>query len=374
MANALQDDIKPDTSKDPHYLISDKPYIAPLEGWRGIVALFVVSYHFSKLFFDEDWTPWGYLGVDFFFILSGFIISRQYEARIATHTISFRKFAVRRIARLYPLYIISIGFFLWVDHAVIAPLHKVQTMDFGWGPTFVYRVFLQLTMLGNLTVMAQPNGPVWSVSVEWIVNLAFFFIVWNLRRIPNIMLMIIIAVSTVYLINLSPHTLQSTSWSAPMIRGIIGFSLGCLIFRYHNKLPNLTSQSLHLLEKILIVLTAAALWFHDYPFIMSTDYLFQLFIFPSIITISLYRKGWIRLLFSLPLMTYLGRISYSIYLLHYPLAYMMEYTPSIHNMFGPKPHLGIAYICVLLTLSTFSYVLIETPGRYIGKKISQRWS
>lgn len=354
----------------PSYLITGQNYLPSLEGWRGVVALCVVSYHFSKLFFGTEWTSCGYLGVDFFFILSGFIITRHYEASIALRTINFKAFAIRRLSRLYPLYIVSIAFFVLVNVYVIEPLYPVKIVDFGMGPTFAFHAFLQLLMLGSLSDLAQPNGPVWSVSVEWMVNMAFFALIWRYRRIPNPALWIVMALAMLYLFHASPHVLQSQAGGIAICRGIAGFILGSLLFRHHRDLPDITPRVLHLVEAMLFAVVVALMYFHDDLLDYCVDYIFQLVLFPALILISLYRQGHICRIFSSQAITFLGRISYSIYLLHYPLAYGMAYTPWIRVM--GYPWLGISYIVVLIALSTLSYKFIERPGRYIGRLLTAK--
>lgn len=352
------------------HLIVNKSYLAPLEGWRGVLALCVVSFHFSKLFFDEYWTPFGYLGVDFFFVLSGFIIARQYEASIAMHTVDFRTFAIRRLARLYPLYIITIGAALLINFYMIDPYSPLRINDFGIGPSFIAWIFVQLTMLGSLTQMAQPNGPVWSVSAEWVVNLAFFALVWRYRRIPNTLLWFIILVGASYLIAVSPYSLETPTHGIPIARSVVGFTFGWVIFRYHLFLPRVPLLLLYSFEIILLWVT---LWFassHTQFLQYGVDLAFALVLIPLLITVSLYRNGLICFIFSRFVMTYLGRISYSIYLIHYPLTYFMVHTPSVLAL--GYPGLGIAYVVTLIGISTLSYLFIEKPFRWVGRQLSRR--
>ncbi len=356
-------------SKTSH-LITDKSYLAPLEGWRGVVALCVVSFHFSNLFFNEHWTPFGYLGVDFFFILSGFIIARQYEAGIAMRTVSFRTFAIRRLARLYPLYIVSIGAALLIDHYMIPWNSPLKIIDFGMGPNFVAWILAQLTMTGSITHMAQPNGPIWSVSAEWIVNLAFFALVWHYRRISTILLWLIVGFTAAYLINISPHSLETPTHFVPIGRSILGFCFGWLIFRYHQRLPRIPVIFLYPLEIALLIATLMLASNHQALLVYGVDYMFQLVLIPLLLVVSLYRFGLICFIFSLPVMTFLGRISYSIYLLHYPLTYFMVHTQSILAI--GYPWLGVYYVASLLVLSVLSYLFIETPGRWLGRKLTRQ--
>ncbi|MDE3060645.1 MAG: acyltransferase, partial [Pseudomonadota bacterium] len=169
--------------------VTGQGYIAALEGWRGVMALFVASYHLYSLFTNQQFSTYGYLGVDFFFILSGFIIARQYEADIATRRISFRQFTVRRLARLYPMYIFSTIVFIIINAKILAPrlleLHMAPAVYYGKGPQVVWNLVQQALMISNIGGMIAPwNGAAWSISVEWVVNVLFFILTLGFRRVP----------------------------------------------------------------------------------------------------------------------------------------------------------------------------------------------
>ncbi len=354
--------------------ITTQRYLPSLEGWRGAMALSVAFYHFYGLFSAEQFLSHAYIGVDFFFILSGFIIARQYEADIVMRHITFRQFAVRRIARLYPLYIVSIAAFLAVNAYVLRPLNIGNAVAFGMGPLYAWRIMLQLTMLGNIGGMAEPwNGPAWSVSVEWIVNVLFFALVWHFKRVPKLVLWSAVAVCTVYLTYISPHSLNLFISDTPIFnptlaRGIVGFGLGWLLFRYHGKLPNFTTKFLHMLEVAIVLIGILLINLYAYPSLLGVDYLFQLILFPALIMISLYRQGWISRTFSCLPVRFLGRISYSVYLLHVPLGYMVVYSPYLSHL--QRPASGILYVILLIMVSTVSYYAIEAPLQKLGR----RWS
>jgi peptidoglycan/LPS O-acetylase OafA/YrhL len=351
------------------HLITTKTHLASLEGWRGLLALCVVAFHFSYLYFGSNWAPFGYLGVDFFFLLSGFIIARQYEASIALRETDFRTFAVRRLARLWPLYITTIGAAIAINAYMIDADSQLKIQEYGHGPNFIAWVILQITMLGSLTQMAQPNGPVWSVSVEWVVNLAFFALVWHYRRVSNILLWLLIIGCAGYMMAISPHSLETPTHYIPIARGIVGFCLGWLIFRYHLLLPNVGVFSLYIFEIGLLTLVIGLAACHTELLKYGVDYAFALVLFPALMMVSLYRFGLTNFIFSAPIFTFLGRISYSIYLLHYPLTYFMVHTPAIQSLGAPT--LGIVYITTLIGLSTLTYLCIEKPGRWIGRKFTR---
>lgn len=365
----IHTDLPPATGNEPSHLITAKGFLAPLEGCRGLLALCVVGFHFCKLFFDAVWTPWGYLAVDFFFILSGFVITRQYEAKIAMRQIDLKTFALRRLARLYPLYLVSIGLAIWLNEHMIAWNSPLRILSYGMGPHFVAWLIAELTMTGNLTSMAQPNGPVWSVSAEWIVNLVFFALVWYGRRIPNKLLWTTVAIGAIYMISVTPHTLDDPAHGIPNVRGIVGFTLGWLIFRYHRRLPAKLPLFIWMVDIVIVALIALMLELYGSTSLIGVDYAFALFIFPAVIIVCLYRWSLIGQFFSLAPQRFLGRISYSIYLLHYPLTYLMVNTPWILAI--GKPRLGVYYIFALLTVATLSYMFIEVPGRWLGRKLSR---
>ncbi|NDF12684.1 MAG: acyltransferase [Proteobacteria bacterium] len=353
-----------------NHLIMDKTYLPPLEGWRGVLALSVVFFHFSQLYFDAKYAPWGYLAVDFFFALSGFIIARQYEASIVMRTVDFKKFAIRRLARLYPLYAFSILVAVLINQYTLEWDSPLKIQDFGFGPSLVMWVIVQLTMTGALFMLPQPNGPTWSVSAEWVVNIVFFGLVWRYRRIPNVLLWSIVACGALYLISVSPQTLETPTKNVPMARAIVGFCLGWLIFRYHKKLPVIQLSYLYVFETVLMIITLWMTVYHDDVVKAGGDYIFELILIPTLITVSLYRGGIIGFIFSLPVCTFLGRISYSIYLLHYPLTYLV-----VHNdwlMSFSSPSLGILYIGILIVVATTAYIVIEKPGRALGRYLTRK--
>ena len=360
------------------YLTTHKSYLAALEGWRGVVALSVVLFHFYMFFGNEQIVAWGYLGVDFFFVLSGFIIARQYEAAIALRTVTFTQFTIKRFARLWPLYLFSIALFLWVNKVFIIPSGNGNAVDFGIGPDFTWRILMQLTMLSNIGGMGQPwNGPAWSVSVEWIVNILFFVIAWHFRRIPILLIWLACFACTVYLMDRSPQSLHLQFAYQPLFnetiaRGIAGFCLGMLVFRYHSLLPRLSFLALHGIEMVLVALLVALLTFHgEHILPFGVDYPLQLLVFPALILISLYKAGWIQKIFAFSPITFLGKISYSLYLLHLPLGYAYQFMPAF-QLFS-KPFFGIFFLMLLIALATLSYFFIEWPGRLIGRQLSIRF-
>lgn len=121
---------------------------ALLDGLRGLAAIAVVLYHV-----DHAYMPGGHLAVDFFFILSGFVIALNYRDRLASGELGFVRFTALRIARLYPMLLIGGLLAMWLLSA---------------GP----RILLLVPETWNRALFPG-NPPFWSLLAEFLVNLLF---------------------------------------------------------------------------------------------------------------------------------------------------------------------------------------------------------
>ena len=135
-----------------------------LDAMRGVAAIAVVAFHVGRRAADP--VPLGYLAVDFFFALSGFVVARAYADRLAAG-MSLAAFTARRLTRLYPMYLVGllIGF----------------AIDRGDPAAFA----MNLAMLPSVTGRAwfPSNGAHWSLLLEVIANLVFAAILWRQRSI-----------------------------------------------------------------------------------------------------------------------------------------------------------------------------------------------
>lgn len=361
------------------FLVTTKSRLAVLEGWRGLGALLLILYHFYAFFAPEPFVPWAFLAIDFYFVLIGFIIARAYERPIGGRELSFAQFCTRRAFRLYPVYVLSIALFLLINYFYLENSDiGGQAVYFGMGPELTWQVFAQATMLSNILGMVAPwNGPAWIVSVEWIICLAFFFVTWKLRRVPTLLWVAVIGFCFMYLLDYSPQTLNITRadnafFNATIARGLMGFSLGALFYRYHHRLPLVSVTQIHALDVTLVVAMLTLIGYYNVNFIISLDYVFMFALFPPLIILSLYKASWIGRAVSLFPFTLLGRISYSVYLLHVPLGYFFQYSPFVQSLNLGKPLYGLVFIAFVIGLSSLTYLFIEVPCRAMGKRLSFR--
>ena len=159
-----------------------------LDSWRGICALLVVLMHFDGLwsFFEASFIQNSYLFVDFFFVLSGFVITHGYCDQI-TRVDDAMQFMVRRFIRLWPLHVALLAVFLMVELAALL-LHPWIGDAYGRmpftgsrdGASFVSNLLL-LHAIGIHDEVTW-NYPSWSISAEFCTYLIFGLCVATARR------------------------------------------------------------------------------------------------------------------------------------------------------------------------------------------------
>lgn len=187
---------------------SSKPHYEILDGLRGVAALLVVLFHVFEIHSHGDHSKQiinhGYLAVDFFFLLSGFVLGYAYDDRWGKMTL--KDFFKRRIIRLQPMIIIGsiIGALLF---------YFQDSPALGWGGINEVPVWkMLLVMLIGFTLipvgkgldirgwneMHPLNGPAWSLFFEYIANIVYALI---LRRVSKVVLAILVVVAAGFTIH-----------------------------------------------------------------------------------------------------------------------------------------------------------------------------
>ena len=216
--------------------------ILPLTGIRGFAALWLVLYHLFPLFRQEfpdallaqNFVRFGYLAVDLFAILSGFIIAYTYCDRLQVPSFeAIRRYLWFRFARTYPTHLFVLCLFV-----------LLFIYDSGWqalgslsaDPAFLRQLFM-LNGVGFENQWAW-NAPTWSLSSEWFCYLLFLLLVPLLMRIKSgwtaMALIFAVIVATSWAMNRAgfPVFAAVLGWP-PLIRIIGAFVIGCLLYRVH---------------------------------------------------------------------------------------------------------------------------------------------
>lgn len=329
--------------------VSGVIYFRALEGLRGIAAITVLLFHILISFA-------GYLAVDFFLVLSGFILAHRYL--YGSRPISAGEFIVSRLARLYPMHLFGLLAFTVV---MLLLAHDVPRYPDGTLFTFIQ----QLTLTQNIGL--NPHGqtwnmPSWSISVEFWLNLLFFCYVRRTTSSLTLLLMSVASLTVIFnLSGILDTTYQNyfQVLNSGLLRGWASFTLVILAYRGWMQIRN-NSWSQGSVTAIELLLCSATLAI----FILGLDRLrslqtFAPVLFAAVILVFALEQG--RISKACGRFQWLGKISYSIYLNHLVVIILVN---TLLDRFGQShPPFIPLYLLLTLALSAATYRWIELPGR-----------
>ena len=373
-------------------------FFSPLESLRGLAALVVIVFH-------ADWTnpitAWnffqnGALMVDFFFVLSGFVIFHSYGQKLPSLP-NIVRFLWLRLGRLYPLHLAFLLVFVGLEltKTVLAP-DKPGLMH---NNRHALIANLLLVHALGLTRRLTYNFPSWSISTEFYTYALFAAVRWQCRDDRQFAtaaaLIVIISAAALIRLGIVPLVDAMTVWG--FFRCCMGFFLGALAYSIYSRCQaeraadaretvqikgNWTSwlSPVALLTAIgfLSCANPEGRWTYAGP-------LLSVFVILSIVLRP--QPTLQRLLASGPL-SWLGRVSYSVYMVHAAVIWvvtrvlmMVSKFPLIENPGGARvatpPVVGLlvlaGYIALTLVLSHFTYQWIEKPFRNRSRLAAERW-
>lgn len=322
-----------------HTAFSDsKPHYELLDGLRGVAALLVVWYHLFEAFatspVDQRFNH-GYLAVDFFFLLSGFVIGYAYDERWG-RGLSMRDFIKRRLIRLHPMVVLG---------ALLGAAAFFVQGSVRWnGEPVSTGMVLAALLCGLLLIPAWPgaghevrgngemyplNGPGWSLFFEYLGNLLYMLL---LRRLPTRWLTLLVALTgtalAVFAIgDLSGYghlgvgwTLAGNNFPGGMLRLLFAFPAGLLLARRFR--PVRIRGAFWLCSLSLAVLLAMPYVGseQDHLFNGLYDTLCTLLIFPLLLWLG--ASGSATDAATARICSFLGDVSYPLYMVHYPSMYL----------------------------------------------------
>lgn len=307
------------------------PSLTPL---RGIAALWVVLYHYcgtAQFLPNLDITPdsyliaKGYLAVDMFFVLSGFVMAHvYYRAFSQSVKLHYRSFFAARIARLYPLHVFILV--LFVATATVAQfLTGMATGSFEGipltGPRSLAAIVANIFMLQGLAAgQLSWNYPAWSISVEFTAYLAFPFVLYLIARAsPGIRLALgaLLFAALALLAMITKGDLDQ--WDGPMtlvrcMPEFLGGMLVYFVFRDYGRRSWLSSDA-----AILPVIVATLLCLH-----IGAPDLLIIALFTALVLLAVSNAGVFAKLVNIGPLIWLGEISYSLYLVHGLVQFVAE--------------------------------------------------
>ncbi len=333
-----------------------------LEGMRGIAAICVVLKHGESLF-GAAAPQSAHLAVDFFFVLSGFIIAHAYSEplRLGFGAAPFMR---ARVIRLYPLYIAGTVSTVALATASILLRHDGALWAFTQPVvSFPFAAFMLPSPASS--VLFPLNAPAWTLLLELIVNAAFA-VRW-LRSIPAMVVMM--GVSGVALLVAAERfgTLDigwgkdSAIWG--LARVFFGFPFGVILYRVHRRIK--VANALSVVPALALALLLFANPAGEARIVFELGVVFAgapLLVLAGAISRPT-NAGLIRLYLVL------GAISYPLYVLHHPILMAVSGSISRHLPAGPATiAAGCAVFVALLVASWYAAVVDGRLGRTLHRR------
>lgn len=347
--------------------------INSLTSLRFFFALAVFFSHLTFVKTDLQWYNWlknkvffeGYLGVGFFFILSGFVLALNYQNKInKPHEFSLKNFYINRVARIYPLHVLT--FFLMIPFVFLQDL---------WNPLAAgLNLFLLQAYVPIQEIFFSVNNPSWSISTEFFFYILFPFFVMMLykykftRFIPLLSIPIIIISAPYVDIDFE----KGIYYINPLVRSL-DFLLGIILyneyrrFSYILKNVNFTVGSFIEVGAFLVLLLFF-IFHEDVNRVFRYGIYYWLPMALIIVSFSI-EKGFISKILNHKILIYLGEISFSFYMIHMiVIKYGNLWFPDLNDFVK----IGL-YFVVAIVLSILTFEYFEKPiNKWIKKKYKQR--
>lgn len=367
-------------SKNPAYL-ETKSHYEILDGLRGVASILVVVFHIFETYSGDRFHQiinHGYLAVDFFFVLSGFVVAYAYDDRWDKMT--QWDFYKRRLIRLQPMVILGtiIGAAMFYFQAGSAFPLIAQTPV--WKMLLVMLVgFTMFPVWGSMDIrgwgeMHPLNGPAWSLFFEYIANILYALII---RRFSKLLLTIFVVLSGCFLVQYllwGPQGDVIGGWSIDKTQLHIGFAR--LLYPFFAGMLLCRVGKLIRIKNAFAVCTVLLLIIFFIPRIGGTDQLWMnglyecvaiIVVFPLIVSIG--AGGTLTGKFATKACNFLAALSYPLYITHYAFIYWHiawvtnNKVPMSTGLLG-----GAVIVVVSIAVAYASLKLYDEPVREWLKK------
>ncbi|MFC5343184.1 acyltransferase family protein [Brevundimonas staleyi] len=347
-----------------------------LDSLRGVCAVLVVMFHMPVASHWRDWglVQHGYLFVDYFFVLSGFVIAHAYAGRLKTAKDGGR-FMVRRLGRVWPLHVLMLGCFiglelarLWFHIDMATPFTRDRSVEAIWANLFLVQSWHILPYL-------TWNGPAWTLSAEVACYLIFAGLVLvapkRFRWIGAVL-----AVIGAVLVLMYARRWMNTTYDYAVPRAVYGFFLGCLLQGFWLALPRLKGRASTALEVAAVVVTCVFIGWATGPITVAITLFFVV-----VVWVFAGEDGALSKLLDHPALVTMGRWSFAIYMVHmFVLTVMMivarklDWVPG-----GRRIDFGSVWINDLFVFAMFGLILVLAvlAHRFVeqpAQRLIDRWT
>ncbi len=361
-----------------------KVHFKILDALRGIAAIVVVLFHMFEVYSGGDHIKQiinhGYLAVDFFFLLSGFVMAHAYDDRWDRMTI--KDFFKRRLIRLHPMIILGMTIgalcFYLGESAYFPKIADTSLLQLLFVTIIGYTLIpLPLSMdIRGWNEMHPLNGPAWSLFLEYIANILHALV---LRKLPKLILGAFVFIAAVLLVQYavtSPTGDIIGGWSVEPEQLRIGFTRLLFPYMAGMLLRRVTSviklKNAFLWSSLLLILVLAFPRIGGYENLWANglyDSLSVIIIFPLIVYVG--ASGEIKSKFVDTICTFLGDISYPVYILHFPFAYVYYAWVTKNNI--PMEQGMVIGILLLIFSVAVSYASLKLYDEPVRKFLAKRF-
>lgn len=341
-----------------HNQPTPKREILSLTGLRGFAALLIVAYHYTSESVFNHANPVGpaYLGVDLFFILSGFLMALTYAKMFqgGFGWPAYLLFWKRRFARIYPAYIVI----LLVVFAMALFRSSPKSV-----PTLISNIFLvQSTGVGAFVpdLGVSIIVPSWSISTEMVAYLVFPILVnIILQRTRSLAvyaaltsILVLLALWAMDLGTRGRLDISDGTSSYGVLRCVAGFSIGMVTYRFWNaRFPN---EQIPPWVSVATLMVIALCWFCNFD-------LGVVCALPLLVLMCCDSRSILARVFTSRVALFFGEISYSLYLIH---DQVKKARKPVEGLTGLSPYVVLVMLCLLsIGLAYAIYTTIELPAR-----------
>lgn len=364
-----------------------RQYLQSLTPLRGLAAIWVVIYHYTFQYFPSLHPEYytgvvgnGYLAVDMFFILSGFVMAHVYHGMFLQDVGSnYLDFLKARVARLYPVHLLILGLFVATSLAARAAEYAA-TGTFEMipleGARSLSALFANLFMLQGLRASDLSwNYPAWSISVEFIAYLVFPLAlptIWRAGLVSKAAMTGAIVAAIGWLALLTKDNFNQWDGPLTLLRCLPEFLLGSLLYIAYRR-----GVGAQLLRHDAVAIGLIGLTFvllHRRAADLAIVLLF------AVLVLSLVgNRGVVAAALNARPLVWLGEISYSLYLLHGLVQYVTTrvlvqgFDVSDRGKLAASTSflLTAGMVTVTVGLATMTYRYVEVPGR---RFVRQAWT
>lgn len=363
-----------------------KSHYQVLDALRGVAAITVVIFHLFEIFSGGDHVKQiinhGYLAVDFFFVLSGFVIGHAYDDRWDTMTLE--GFFKRRLIRLHPMIIMgmvvgAIGFYFSASPVLFPGISQVPV----WKMLLVMLIgFTLLPVPASLDIrgwseMHPLNGPAWTLFFEYIANILYALV---LRKLPVKILVVLAILAGCASVHLAvTHGDVIGGWSLDMPQLRIGFTrllypfLAGLILSRVIKPASIGNAFMWCSLLLVLVLAFPRIGGSSNGWLNGIYDSFAIIVaFPLLVFLG--ASGQVKGKKTLAVCRFLGDISYPIYITHYPLIYIFSAWVVNNNVpLSDAWPVALAVLAASILLAYAMVKLYDLPvRRWLSAKIMRK--